>query len=97
MVCCAHAEQIEAHLKASKWTQKKSMKITILIAAQCLSPGEALRLVDQKDVVKNDFVLVTGDVVSSFDLKAAVAMHKQRRAADRLAIMTLVRVAYLCC
>lgn len=73
------------------------MKITILIAAQCLSPGEALRLVDQKDVVKNDFVLVTGDVVSSFDLKAAVAMHKQRRAADRLAIMTLVRVAYLCC
>ena len=70
------------------------MKITILIAAQCLSPGEALRLVDQKDVVKSDFILVTGDVVSSFDLKAAVATHKQRRAADRLAIMTLVR---LCC
>ena len=66
------------------------MKTTVLVAATCLSPGEALRLVDQKDVIKSDFILVTGDVVSSFDLKSAVATHKKRRAADRLAIMTLV-------
>ena len=71
------------------------MKLTVLIAAACLSPGEALRFVDQKDLMKNDFVLVTGDVVASFDLHTALASHKQRRAADRHAIMTMVSMARL--
>ena len=67
------------------------MKLTVLTAATCLSPGDALRFVDQKDLMKNDFVFVTGDVVASFDLQTALASHKQRQAADRHAIMTMVR------
>ncbi|KAL3149193.1 hypothetical protein ABBQ32_002021 [Trebouxia sp. C0010 RCD-2024] len=90
VVCCAHAEQVEAHLKASNWAQRKFMKLTVLTAAACLSPGDALRFVDQKDLMKNDFVFVTGDVVASFDLQTALASHKQRQAADRHAIMTMV-------
>lgn len=93
MVCCAHAEQIEAHLKVSIWAERKSMKLTVLTAATCLSPGDVLRFVDQKDLMKNDFVLVTGDVVANFDLQAALASHKQRRAADRHGIMSMVSVA----
>ena len=69
------------------------MKLTLLTAAACLSPGEVLRFVDQKDLMKNDFVLVTGDVVANFDLQAALCSHKQRRAADRHAIMTMVSMA----
>ena len=69
------------------------MKLTVLTAAACLSPGEVLRFVDQKDLMKNDFILVTGDVVANFDLAAALASHKQRRAADRHAIMTMVSKA----
>lgn len=69
------------------------MKLTVLTAAACLSPGDALRFVDQKDLMKNDFVFVTGDVVASFDLQTAVASHKQRQAADRHAIMTMVGMA----
>ena len=90
VVCCAHAEQVEAHLKVSIWAERKSMKLTVLTAAACLSPGDVLRFVDQKDLIKNDFVLVTGDVVANFDLQAALASHKQRRAADRHAIMSMV-------
>ena len=93
MVCCAHAEQIEAHLKVSIWAERKSMKLTVLTAAACLSPGDVLRFIDQKDLMKNDFVLVTGDVVANFDLQAALASHKQRRAADRHGIMSMVSVA----
>lgn len=69
------------------------MKLTVLTAAACLSPGDALRFVDQKDLMKNDFVFVTGDVVASFDLQTALASHKQRQAADRHAIMTMVSIA----
>lgn len=97
MVCCAHAGQIEAHLKASSWAQRKKPKLTVLTAAACLSPGEVLRVVDQKDLIKNDFILVTGDLVASFDLQTALATHKQRRAADRHTIMTMVCIASLCC
>lgn len=69
------------------------MKLTVLTAAACLSPGEVLRFVDQKDLMKNDFVIVTGDVVANFGLQAALASHKQRRAANRHAIMTMVSAA----
>ena len=73
------------------------MKLTVLTAAACLSPGDALRFVDQKDLMKNDFVFVTGDVVASFDLQTALASHKQRQAADRHAIMTMVRIGSYNC
>lgn len=90
VVCCAHAEQIEAHLSVSKWSQQKSMKLHVVISTSCLSAGEALRLMDQKDMIKSDFVLVGGDVIANLDLKAIIAAHKQRRIKDRHAIMTMV-------
>ena len=90
MVCCAHAEQIEAHLAKSRWFQQKSMKLHVVISTSCLSAGEALRLMDQKDVIKSDFVLVGGDVISNLDLKSIIQSHKKRRREDRHAIMTMV-------
>ncbi len=90
MVCCAHAEQIEAHLADSKWSQQKSMKLHVVVSTSCLSAGEALRLMDQKDVIKSDFVLVGGDVIANLDLKSIILGHKKRRLEDRHAIMTMV-------
>ena len=47
-------------------------------------------MMDQKDLIKSDFVLVGGDVIANLDLKAIIAAHKQRRLKDRHAIMTMV-------
>ena len=66
------------------------MKLHVVISTSCLSAGEALRLMDQKDMIKSDFVLVGGDVIANLDLKAIIAAHKQRRIKDRHAIMTMV-------
>lgn len=52
-----------------------------------------MRIIDQKDVIKSDFVLVSGDTVSNMDLAPALAAHRQRRAADKNAIMTMVSTA----
>jgi translation initiation factor eIF-2B subunit epsilon len=52
--------------------------------------GDALRHIDQKDVIKSDFILVYGDVVSNMDLGPALAAHRARRDKDKNAIMTMV-------
>ena len=66
------------------------MKVSVITSTACLSAGEALRLVDQKDVIKADFVLVSGDIVANADLKGLVQEHKTRRQQDKSAIMTMV-------
>ena len=66
------------------------MLIHPIISTNCLSLGDALRLLDEKDVVKTDFVLVSGDVVTNMRLGAAMEEHRRRRAADKSSIMTLV-------
>ena len=58
----------------------------------CMSAGDAFRSLDQKDLVKNTFVLVSGDVVTNMDLAAAYREHRERRQASPAAILTLARL-----
>lgn len=95
VVCCAHSEQVKAHLASPKWSQQKAMKLHIVISTSCLSAGEALRLMDQKDLIKSDFVLMGGDVISNLDLKSIISAHKKRRTEDRHALMTMVSIPSL--
>lgn len=41
-------------------------------------------------MIKSDFILLSGDVVSNLDLEEAVNAHKERRKVSKNAIMTLV-------
>lgn len=36
------------------------LQVHTVVSTNCLSAGEALRLLDQRDLVKTDFVLVAG-------------------------------------
>ena len=90
MFCCAHAAQIEAYLRNSRWTGAPSFAVHTIVSTDCLSVGEALRLVDQRNVVRGDFVLVSGDTVSNMSLATVLAEHRARRAKDKLAILTMV-------
>lgn len=62
------------------------------MSTACKTAGEALREIDLKDIIKGDFVLVSGDVVSNMDLGAALEAHKARRDRDKNALMTMVRL-----
>eukprot|EP00955_Chlamydomonas_euryale_P062214 358312-Chlamydomonas_euryale.AAC.3 len=75
-------------------------QVTCVVATNCKSAGEALRLVDQKDIIKSDFVLVTGAVVSNVALAPVLEAHAQRRAQERRAegvgdVCALVHGAHL--
>lgn len=90
VLCCAYADQIERHLKQVGWFQRKNVKVETIISKDCMSVGDALRMMDHKDLIKSDFVLVSGDVITNMDLRKALEEHERRREADKSAIMTMV-------
>lgn len=69
----------------------RCQQVTPVVSTNCISVGEALRVIDHKDVIKNDFVLISGDTVSNTVLAPALEAHRQRREKDKNAIMTMVR------
>ncbi|KAK9827334.1 hypothetical protein WJX81_006406 [Elliptochloris bilobata] len=93
--CCAHAEQVQQHLKRAGWLNQRNVSVQVVVelAMACTSAGDAFRSLDQKDLVKNTFVLVSGDVVVNMDLAAAYREHRERRQASPSAILTLVMKA----
>ena len=70
--------------------QKLCHAAQVIVSTACKTAGEALREIDIKDIIKSDFVLVSGDVVSNMDLGAALEAHKARRDKDKNALMTMV-------
>lgn len=58
--CCAHADQIQEHLADSKWLKQKAPRVLTVTSTNCFSLGEAMRSLDQRDIVKGTFILVTG-------------------------------------
>jgi translation initiation factor eIF-2B subunit epsilon len=61
-----------------------------IIRSTSRSIGDAMRDLDNRDILANDFIMVYGDVVSNLPLEGALAAHRARRAADKNAIMTMV-------
>ncbi|XP_077989195.1 translation initiation factor eIF2B subunit epsilon-like [Glandiceps talaboti] len=90
--CTAHADQIKNHLKNSKWQCEQSpYKVVTIVSEDCRTLGDALRDIDNKSLLRSDFVLVNGDIVSNMHLQKVVAEHKARRQKDKnSSVMTLV-------
>ena len=81
MLCSAHADQVAAYVDNSpKWAAGLcDMEINTVVSYNCRSAGEALRLVDQQGLIRDDFVLLSCDCVTNMDLAAAMSAHKARR------------------
>eukprot|EP00735_Rhodelphis_limneticus_P006512 TRINITY_DN18929_c0_g1::TRINITY_DN18929_c0_g1_i1::g.1421::m.1421 TRINITY_DN18929_c0_g1::TRINITY_DN18929_c0_g1_i1::g.1421 ORF type:complete len:682 (-),score=163.39,sp/Q54RF3/EI2BE_DICDI/35.78/1e-136,W2/PF02020.13/6.4e-22,Hexapep/PF00132.19/0.29,Hexapep/PF00132.19/0.059,Hexapep/PF00132.19/0.00016,Hexapep/PF00132.19/22,Hexapep/PF00132.19/0.00058,NTP_transferase/PF00483.18/2.8e-07,Hexapep_2/PF14602.1/0.011,Hexapep_2/PF14602.1/0.045,Hexapep_2/PF14602.1/0.31,NTP_transf_3/PF12804.2/0.022 TRINITY_DN189 len=88
--CATFATEIVGYLQKSKWTEARVPQIHTIVAPGCMSVGDALREIDQKQIFVHDFVLVSGDVVTNMSLESAIEAHARRREHDKLAIMTRV-------
>lgn len=51
-------------------------EIKVVVSEECLSAGDALRNIDAKSLIKSDFVLVNGDMVSNMKLADIIKEHK---------------------
>ncbi|KAF2671019.1 nucleotide-diphospho-sugar transferase [Microthyrium microscopicum] len=84
-------EEVESHLETAGWNNDNSHFSRIeCIRSQSESVGGVMRDLDQYGVLKNDFVVVYGDLISNLPLEEALSAHKKRREADKDAIMTMV-------
>lgn len=89
--CGAHRSQVEEYITKSKWDAQSSPFSKLeLIQSTSHSIGDAMRDLDSRSLLKGDFLLVYGDVVSNLPLESALAAHRARRVKDKNAIMTMV-------
>jgi len=67
VLCCAHANQITSHLTKSKWRSQPNFVVTPIESHVCVSAGDAVRLVKQRDVRTMFFNDYSGNAI---DFKA---------------------------
>ncbi|CAJ0965341.1 unnamed protein product, partial [Ranitomeya imitator] len=79
-------------LRNSKWCRATSSNIVRVVTSELYrSLGDVLRDVDAKSLVRSDFVLVTGDVVSNINIEAALEEHRTRRKLEKnISVMTMI-------
>lgn len=92
VICRSYPEQVKQAIRASKWSEPMAgIKIVpIITSKECFTPGDALRDIYTHGIIKTDFVLVMGDLVSNVRIDEVVRIHKERRKVNKDAIMTMV-------
>nr|XP_012420086.1 PREDICTED: translation initiation factor eIF-2B subunit epsilon isoform X2 [Odobenus rosmarus divergens] len=90
--CCWKAAQIKEHLLKSKWCRPTSLNVVRIITSELYrSLGDVLRDVDAKALVRSDFLLVYGDVVSNINITRALEEHRLRRKLEKnVSVMTMI-------
>lgn len=90
--CCWMSSKIKEHLLKSKWCRPMSPNTVHIITSETYrSLGDVLRDVDTKSLVRSDFLLVYGDVVSNIDISQALQEHRLRRKLDKnVSVMTML-------
>ncbi|KAI0397581.1 eIF4-gamma/eIF5/eIF2-epsilon [Xylariaceae sp. FL0594] len=92
--CGAHHEQIEDYIHHSRFSPRfyscPFNTIEFIRVADARSVGDFLRDLDKRNIIRGDFLLVHGDLVSNLELEGALAAHKARREANRDSCMTMV-------
>ncbi|KAK5116906.1 hypothetical protein LTR62_006627 [Meristemomyces frigidus] len=85
-----HTDLVEEYLNTSRWTKATSPFAVELIRSTSTSIGDNMRNLDQKEIMKGDFLSVYGDIVANIPIDAALRGHKVRREKNKNAIMTMI-------
>ncbi|XP_067850988.1 translation initiation factor eIF-2B subunit epsilon [Heptranchias perlo] len=90
--CCWMAPKIKEHIQKSKWCHPTSSNtIHIMSSESYRSLGDVLRDVDAKSLLRSDFILIYGDIVSNINVSKALEEHKTRRKMEKnVSVMTMI-------
>ncbi|XP_038603499.1 translation initiation factor eIF-2B subunit epsilon [Tachyglossus aculeatus] len=90
--CCWKASQIKEHVQKSKWCRPTSPNVVRVVTSELYrSLGDVLRDVDAKALLRSDFLLVYGDVVSNINVARALEEHRMRRRLEKnVSVMTMI-------
>lgn len=92
MCSSPHSEKVQEYVKNSKWSLPWSPFKTIecIMSLEARSVGDCMRDLDTKSIITGDFLLLSGDVISNFDIEHAVKYHKDLKHKDKDRIVTMV-------
>jgi translation initiation factor eIF-2B subunit epsilon len=88
----SYPSQITTYLESSRWGERGyPVKTSVISAPTARSVGDFLREVDRRGLVKSDFVLVRGGVLSNLALPSIVEEHRKNKEHDKdVMLMTIV-------
>ena len=75
--CVSFAEDIKEYLNS--WTTDQGsnvMTVNPIVNEECRSLGDAMRDLDAKALLRQDFILVNGDSIGNVNLSTALNEHK---------------------
>ncbi len=92
VMCCSHAEAIKEYIESTKWASTSSpFTMNIINSPESYSIGDVLRELDAKQVIKSDFILVSGDIVSNVSMLPILERHyRLRQEQKNETIMTML-------
>ena len=92
LICSRQTAELQSYLSSTRWGERGyPVKVRVVSAAAVHSTGDALREVDRLGLVKSDFVLIRGGVLSNLPLQFMVEEHRRRKEDDKDALlMTIV-------
>jgi len=88
--CSAHADKVRKHVGRSRLLKRSACQWRVIVGKGVHSEGDALRHLDQLDLIKGDFVLMSGDIVTNLSLTAVLQQHRARAQRDKSMLMSLV-------
>ena len=88
--CSAHADKVREHVGKSRLLKRSACQWRVIVGKGVHSEGDALRHLDQLDLIKGDFVLMSGDIVTNLSLPAVLQQHRARAQRDKSMLMSLV-------
>ncbi|KAF2101616.1 hypothetical protein NA57DRAFT_64354 [Rhizodiscina lignyota] len=90
--CGAHTDQVVEYVEHSRYYSSPSSPFSKveLLRSTSRSVGDAMRDLDKRNILSNDFIVVYGDIISNLPLDGALSAHRARRATDKGAIMTMI-------
>ncbi|XP_047126354.1 translation initiation factor eIF2B subunit epsilon isoform X1 [Hydra vulgaris] len=88
--CCSFGEKIRDYIN-EKWTKKTSHCLIHCImssTSDCISLGDALREIDREGLIRSDFILLPGDLLSNIKLSSIIKEHRAKRKKEKTLVMT---------
>jgi translation initiation factor eIF-2B subunit epsilon len=92
LFCTFHHHQIRSHIKENKKNWDQRVEIHFIYNFECQSVGDALREIDDKGIVRTNFILLTASaVITNINLKERLAAHLNTvKTVDKSCIMSIL-------
>lgn len=89
--CCSKADQLEEYIDhLNKDPLSLGIPVKCIVNKDAKTCGDALREIKRTELIRDEFVLVFGDVISNIDLNKAFQDHLKAAETDKSTIMTMI-------